>query len=334
MGIKRDEGVRFAAPPWTKNAAGEVRRVGLELEMAGVDAGAMAEAVIAEVGGRVERVSAFYSRVVDTELGEFGIELDAELFKERGYQKQLQSMGIDIGDGERREQIEDVISRVAGLVVPLELVGPPVAWTELERLDGIRQRLHEAGAKGTHSSPFYAFGMQINIEAASLKADHLLAMIQAFLLRYGWLKERVEVDLARRISPYVQPYPEDYVVHVLRPDYRPDIETLIDDFLKFTPTRNRPLDLLPLFAHIDSDRVMAAPVERSLIKPRPTFHYRLPNCLIDEPDWSLAGAWNDWVEIERLAADARELAKARKHHLAQASGLKRWLAETWRKLRP
>jgi hypothetical protein len=333
MGDNRRKGVSFAAPPWTENAAGEVRRVGLELEMAGIDAGAMADAVIAVVGGWVERDSAFYSRVVETELGEFGIELDAELFKERGYQKQLKNMGIDIGDGERRDLIEDVISRVAGLVVPLELVGPPVAWTELERLDRIRARLHQAGAKGTHSSPFYAFGMQINIEAASLGADHLLAMIQAFMLSYDWLKERAEVDLSRRISPYVQPYPEDYVVHVLQPGYRPDIETLIDDFLKFTPTRNRPLDLLPLFADIDSERVMAAPVEKSLIKPRPAFHYRLPNCLIDEADWSLADAWNDWVEVERLAADAEALGEACKQRLADASGLKRWLAETWRRLR-
>lgn len=301
--------------------------------MAGIDARTMAEAVIEVLGGHVEQESAFYSRVVDTELGDFGIELDAELFKERGYQEQLAELGIDIGEGDRRDQIEAVISRVAGLVVPLELVGPPVPWTELERLDQIRLKLHQAGAKGTHSSPFYAFGMQINIEAASLDADHLLAMIRAFLLSEDWLKERAELDLSRRISPYVQPYPEDYVAHVLQADYQPDIETLIDDFLEFTPTRNRPLDLLPLFAHIDEDRVMAAPVEKSLIKPRPAFHYRLPNCLIDEADWTLAAAWNDWIEVEQLAADQDALNEACRRYLDDASTVKQWLAEIWRKLR-
>jgi hypothetical protein len=323
----------FEALPWKENAKGEPHKVGLELEMAGIDAETLARAVVSVVGGRVERDSAFYSRVVDTELGDFGIELDAELLKNRGYQKQLNNMGFDIGDGERRDQIEAVISRIAGLVVPLELVGPPVPVADLDRMDQIRQRLHQAGAKGTNSSPFYAFGMQINIDAASLEADHLLAMIRAFLLSYEWLKERAEVDLSRRISPYVQPYPEDYVVHVLQADYHPDIASLIDDFLKFTPTRNRPLDLLPLFAHIDQKRVIAAPVEHALIKPRPAFHYRLPNCLIDEPEWTLAEAWNDWVEVERLAADDDALREACRARLSDASALKHWLATTWRKIR-
>ena len=325
--------VAFETLPWTENSEGEQRRVGLELEMAGIDAETLAEAVISVIGGQVERESAFYSKVIDTELGDFGIELDADLLRSRSYQEHLQELGIDLGEGKRRDQVESVISRVAGLVVPLELVGPPVPWTELERLDEIRLKLHQAGAKGTSSSPLYAFGMQINIEAASLEADHLLAMIQAFLLSYDWLKERAEVDISRRISPYVQPYPEDYVVHVLQPDYQPAITTLIDDFLKFTPTRNRPLDLLPLFAHIDEERVMAAPVEKSLIKPRPAFHYRLPNCLIDQPEWTLAEAWNDWVEVERLAADEDALRAACKERIVGGSTLKHWLATSWRKLR-
>ena len=131
----------------------------------------------------------------------------------------------------------------------------------------------------------------------------------------------------------MQSYPEDYVAHVLAADYRPDLETLIDDFLEFTPTRNRPLDLLPLFAHIDEDRVMAAPVEKELIKPRPAFHYRLPNCLVDEPDWSLAVPWNDWVEVERLAADAKALEKLRRKRLTDSSTLKRLASGLLRRLR-
>ena len=323
----------FKKPPWTENADGETRQVGLELEMAGIEPIAIAEAVIATLGGRVERDSAFYSRVVDTELGDFGIELDADLFKSRTYQKHLAELGIDIGDGEARENIESVISRVAGLVVPLELVGPPVPWTELKRLDEIRRRLHLAGARGTHSSAFYAFGMQLNVDAASLESDHLLAMLRAFLLKYEWLLERSDIDISRRISPYIQPYPEDYVVHIMQKDYAPDMDTLIDDFLKFTPTRNRPLDMLPLFAFIDKDRVMAGPVEKELIKARPAFHYRLPNCLIDEPDWSLASAWNDWVEVERLAADDRALEKQRAGRLADASLIKRAIFGAYRWLR-
>ncbi|MFU8832154.1 MAG: amidoligase family protein, partial [Wenzhouxiangella sp.] len=233
-------------------------------------------------------------------------------------------LGIDIGEGPARENIESILSRVAGLLVPLELVGPPVPWTELATLDRIRQKLHLAGARGTHSSAFYAFGLQLNIETARLEADHLLAILRAFLLKFDWLLERNKVDLARKLSPYIQDFPEDYVIHVLQDSYRPDQTQLIDDFLDYTPTRNRPLDLLPLFAFLDSDRVLKAPVEKALIKPRPAFHYRLPNCLIDEPDWSLAFSWNDWVAVERLAADTDAIARECNRRLA-GSSLFKWL---------
>ena len=327
-----DQPVSFDEPPWTQTPQGELRQVGVELEMAGIQPEIVAKAVQNNLGGRIVRDSAFLTRVVETEFGEFGIELDADLLTSRKYQEHLAGLGIDLGEGTTRDQIESFISRVAGLIVPLELVGPPVPWTELGRLDEIRRRLHKAGAKGTHGSPFYAFGLQLNIEAASLEVDHLLSMLRAFLLKYEWLLERLDIDLARRVSPYVQSYPEDYVTHVLNTDYRPDIETLIDDFLNYTPTRNRPLDLLPLFAYIDENRVMAAPVEKELIKPRPAFHYRLPNCLVDEPDWNLAVPWNDWIEVERLAADPDGLEKACRDRLADprwwkllGSGLLRWL---------
>lgn len=331
--MSQNEDNNFKSPPWKTNAEGQTRKVGVELEAAGITSGQMADAVIGVLGGECDRESPFINHVRATELGDFRIELDADLLKSRGYQKHLADLGIDIGEGDRRETIESVLSKIAGLVVPLELVGPPVPWTELRRLDEIRRRLHEIGAQGTHSSPLYAFGMQLNIEAASLKVDHLLTMMRAFMLGYDELIEQEQVDLSRRISPYVQPYPEDYVVHLLQPDYAPDITALIDDFLEMTPTRNRPLDLLPLFAHIDEDRVMAAPVERDLVKPRPAWHYRLPNCLIDEPDWSLATVWNRWIEIERLAADPERLEQARSDRLANSGRVRRWVFALMRRLR-
>ena len=42
---------------------------------------------------------------------------------------------------------------------------------------------------------------------------------------------------------------------------------------------------------------------------RPTFHYRLPNCRVDEPDWRIAHEWNAWVTVEALAADEDALHK-------------------------
>jgi len=324
---------QFDPPPRRDNANGETRRVGLELEMAGIRPEHIAKAVIAEIGGRAQAESAFLTRVHDTALGEFRIELDADVLKNRGYQKQLAELGIDIGEGKEREQIEHLLSRLAGLVVPMELVAPPVPWTQLDALDRIRQRLHQAGARGTHSSPLYAFGMQINIEAASLEVSYLLAVLRAFLLRYETLVEHEQVDLARRISPYIQPFPEEFIAHVLEPDYRPELTALIDDYLRLTPTRNRPLDLLPLFAHVDASRVMNAPVETALIKPRPAFHYRLPNCRIDEPGWSLAAGWNAWVRVEELAEDDRLRERRQRKRLSQSSRWRQGLSRLWRRLR-
>lgn len=324
---------QFDPPPRRHNADGETRRVGVELEMAGIRPHPVAEAVVDVLGGYIEVENAFITRVRDTRLGDFRVELDAQLLKSRQYQKLLADFGIDIGEGDEREQIESLISRVAGLIVPLELVGPPVPWTELEALDEIRARLHRAGARGTHSSPLYAFGMQLNIEAASLEANYLLSIIRAFLLSYDELVEAERVDLSRRVTPYVQPFPEEYLFHLLQADYDPDLDVLIGDYLQLTPTRNRPLDLLPLFAHIDEERIMSAPVESHLVKARPAFHYRLPNCLIDEADWSLATVWNRWVGVERLADDRKRLERQRARRVSSSSALRRWISQAWRKLR-
>lgn len=331
--VDMDEAGRFATPPRGNNADGEPRRVGVELEMAGLRPHQVAGIIVESLGGTIEIENAFVTQVRDTPLGDFRVELDADLLKSGHYRKLLADFGIDIGEGDEREQIDSLISRVAGLIVPLELVGPPAPWTGLEKLDDIRARLHQAGARGTHSSPLYAFGMQLNIEAARLDAGYLLSVLHAFLLSYDELIEAERVDLSRRITPYVQPFPEEYLAHVLQADYAPDLDELIGDYLRLTPTRNRPLDLLPLFAFLDGGRVMSAPVETHLVKPRPAFHYRLPNCLIDDPDWSLATVWNRWIEVERLADDPERLERARARRLSGSSSLRRWLSQAWRKLR-
>jgi hypothetical protein len=64
--------------------------------------------------------------------------------------------------------------------------------------------------------------------------------------------------------------------------------------------------MLPLFTHLDEQRVRAQ-VTDERVKPRPTLHYRLPNSEIDQPGWDLAQPWNDWLVVERLAADPARL---------------------------
>lgn len=323
----------FDTLPWTENHEGKPRRIGVELEMAGVDAEQIAAAVTDELGGRFEPESAFSGHVRDSELGEFRVELDAEVLTSRGYLDSLRRLGISIEAGDLRDNLESVLSRLAGLVVPHELVCPPIEFDALSRLDAVRANLHAAGAQGTQSSALYAFGLQFNVEIHDRSAAALLTMLRAFLLRFDSIVEREDIDLSRKLSPYVQPFPEDFVAHVLDPDYAPDRDELIGDYLHFTPTRNRPLDVLPLFAWLDEDRVAQAPVEHSLIKPRPTWHYRLPNCRIDDPDWNLATPWRAWAEIERLASQPPELKNLAAQRLRDSSRLRRWWAATWRGLR-
>jgi hypothetical protein len=121
--------------------------------------------------------------------------------------------------------------------------------------------------------------------------------------------ERTAVDFTRRISPYINPFPAAYARLVLAPDYPADAGRLIDDYIAHNPTRNRPLDMLPVLAHLDERRVMERVEDPHLVKGRPAFHYRLPNCMVNEPGWTLAREWNAWVDVERLAADPDRIAR-------------------------
>jgi hypothetical protein len=64
--------------------------------------------------------------------------------------------------------------------------------------------------------------------------------------------------------------------------------------------------MLPLFTHLDEARVRAV-VDDDRINARPTFHYRLPNCDIDNPGWNLDHPWQLWLEVEKLSNDESRL---------------------------
>lgn len=317
----------FAPPPQARNAGGEIRRVGVEMEMADIPLAAMADEVVHRFGGTREPGNAFVHRVTGTRYGDFRMELDSNLLKEREYLSFLRRLGVEVDPD---AGLDRVLSDLAGIVVPHELVAPPVPWTDLPEIDGLREGLRNRGARGTHASLLYAFGLQLNVEAARLEAGYLRDVLRAFLLLYEWLMERGRVDLSRRFTPYVNAFPGRYARRVLDPGYAPDMAGLIDDYLRDNPTRNRPLDMLPLFAHVDEARVMSAPVERHLIKPRPTFHYRLPNCQIDEPDWHLALPWNDWIAVERLACDSGRLWQLSREALATPGHALGRIGDRWR----
>jgi hypothetical protein len=316
-------------PEETKTPEGRERRVGVEMEMAGLPLADLAAAVLKVFGGRIAEKGAFVIRIEETRHGSFQVELDADILKSHEYRPYLDKLGITMEDAADKARLDDLLARLAGSVVPHEIVAPPIPLSELEQMDELRLELYRAGAKGTRAALVYAFGAQFNVEAARLDAEALRDILKAYVLLHDRLVERGTVDIARKLSPFVRPFPGSYARLILAEGYGPELKTLIGDYLRHNPTRNRPLDMLPLFAHLDYDQVMSAPVETHLVKARPAFHYRLPNCQIDEPGWSLSLPWSDWLMIEKLADDKERLAEYAKAYLDRPGEILAGMVEEW-----
>ncbi|WP_353247893.1 amidoligase family protein [Salinisphaera sp. T31B1] len=277
------------------------RRVGVELEFTGLSIERISQTLQATYGGEIVAHSAYEYSVKDTELGDFAVELDYAYLKERGRREPESGLLEDI-----EKASEDLLGALAKRVVPREIVCPPIEIDQLHRINTVIRALRAAGARGTSDSAIYAFGLHLNPELPDLETETLLGYIRAFAVAYDWLKRVSVIDISRRVSPYIQPYPKPYVRTVCDPGYLPTRSRLIGDYLAENANRNRALDMLPVFAHIDADRVRAA-VSDGLVNARPTLHYRLPNCEIEKPGWDLRASWRDWLVIERLAADPDRL---------------------------
>ncbi len=321
------------APPHPTTPEGRPRRVGVEIEFAGIAPAQAAELVVERFGGTPRPVSPHRLKVEGARWGDFTIELDAKYAhpdakvtdrapKGNSEWEQLRhQLRLDLHH-RTRELIGDV---VAGLV-PTEVVCPPVPWAELGELDALFEGLRTQGAKGTDASLLYGFGLHLNPELADTSVTALLAHLRAYLLLAEWLRQDIDIDITREVLPHANPFPKEYALKVLDPDYTPDLTTLIDDYLVDNPTRNRELDLFPLFAHLCPEHPSPL-LSGDLVKPRPTFHYRLPNAQLSRPGWGAVEEWNRWLEVERLAADESLLAERAAAFVAhhRQSPMTRWL---------
>lgn len=306
-------------PPEPRTPAGDLRRVGVEIEFAGLDVPDAARLVGDLFGGDIEDAGANRRRVTGTGWGDFTVELDAQILQD----------GPDGKDAVAKPDgaaLEALGKTVAG-IVPVEIVAPPIPWPELGRLADLTDGLRAAGGRGTADNPLYGFGLHLNPEVAHEDADYILAMLRAYMVLSEGLREEIGVDPTRRLLPYIEDFPDVYVAQVLDPDYRPGQAALIADYIAANPTRNRALDMLPLFRHLDEEAVTSRLDDASLVKARPTFHYRLPDCDLSDPDWSPVTEWNRWVEVEELAADGGRLAAIAAEHRARLArpAPTRWL---------
>ncbi len=294
---------QFSDPPRPRTEDGRLRRVGVEIEYAKLDVRQSAALVQELYGGEQKPEGLHRITIEGSEHGDFLVELDLRLLH-----RELRGENPD--DDEFRRFLNELdrdltkaAGDVAGLLVPCEIACPPIAYRELGVVQTLIDRLREAGAIGTSSSLLAAFGLQLNVELASLETSDILRQLRAYLLLSDWLREEIGVNIKRRLATFIDPFPARYVDKVMDPGYAPGLTRLIDDYVEANPTRYKELDMLPLFAHLDERRVRAL-LPDAKINPRPTFHYRLPDSRIDDPAWSLAQEWDTWLVVERVAEDA------------------------------
>ncbi|MHB0776623.1 amidoligase family protein [Halomonas sp. WWR20] len=330
------------APPQPYTPEGDLRRVGVEIEFAGLSPVLAASLVVDLFGGKVVPVSPHRMLVEGTRWGKFTIELDSKyVHPDEAVIRQAEAVPGSVSASANQMRVELhtktrewIGDMVAGLV-PTEVVTPPVPWNELGELDCLFEALRKHNAKGTDASVFYGFGLHLNPQVPSEEPASILAHLRAYLILAAWLRDEIHIDITREVLPHANPFPKPYALKVLAAAYTPDLDTLIADYLEYNPTRNRELDMFPLFAHLVPDSSNPL-LHEELVKPRPTFHYRLPNAQLSEPGWGAVNEWNRWVEVERLAADPSRLADQSRayivHHTQSSmthwlDKLRRWMNE-------
>ncbi|MCH9806759.1 MAG: amidoligase family protein [Alphaproteobacteria bacterium] len=316
---------RLRLPPRRENFEGNLRRVGVEIEFAAVSAARAAERVATLYGGNAEREDPHRYHIKSTRLGDFLVELDTQYAHRTGGPQATSAAGFQGFVESFSEAMREIYGDLGSLIIPYEVVCPPISVEQLDDLEGLIVALREEGATGTNDNLLHAFGCQLNPDIATRDPQWILAVLKAEILLSDWLRSVISIDLARQILAFADPFPQAYRHMVLAQDYWPDTDKLIDDYLTHNPTRNRELDMLPLFMWLDEDRVRQR-IPDKLVKSRPTFHYRLPDARIREATWSLTLEWNRWCVVERLAEDREMLAQMGKAYTENDLAI---LSEDW-----
>jgi len=230
------------------NAAGQMRTVGVEVEFGGISARQAATALAAELGGTVAEEDPHALAVEGTALGGLMVEIDmrhAHPQRHRGARW-----------GRLSKDWAARLGTAAQYFVPRELVTGPVPVDRLALVDRAVEVLRRARAR--EAGPV-AFGLHFNPEPPRLDAETITAILMTFVLLNDWLRRE---SRPRRLSHQLgfgREFPPSYVRRVVAANYWPDLAELMGEYLAATPTRDRDLDLLPLFLHLDERRVRARP---------------------------------------------------------------------------
>ena len=274
----------------------EERRVGIELEFHGLTPIEAAEVVANHFQGEIHQKTEDAVEI-QTPLGLFETETDAQLIKRlsEASHKNKQSNNINY-----EGWLKKVIETASKDLVPTELVCPPITASNIDTIVELHQKLFEAGAAGSSESIRFAFAAQLNPEITEITVDKVLNEFKSFLILSDWLKDQIKIDTTRVLTSYTADFPTEYQKMIFADDYKPNMSEFIDDYLKYNPTRNRSCDMLPLFMHIDEERVKNV-IKDELVKARPTYHYRMPNCQLSMKSWTIEVEWKRWLVVEKLA---------------------------------
>lgn len=316
---------KLRLPPRDYNFEGNRRRAGVEIEFAAVSPSRVATRVAKLYGGTAEQEDPHRFHIRGTRLGNFLVELDTQYAHRAPGEVGPSASGLQGLMETFSNTMRELYGDLGSLVIPYEVVCPPIEVEQLPELEALLLALREEGAQGTRDNLLHAFGVQFNPDIATRDPQWILAVLKAEILLSEWLRSIISVDMARRILAFADPFPKAYIHIILKDEYWPDIDQLIEDYLIYNPTRNRELDMLPLFLWLDADRVRRK-IPDKLVKPRPTFHYRLPDANIRESRWSLTLEWNRWCVVERLAEDREILAEMGKSYLENDLSI---LSEDW-----
>ena len=269
-----------------------MRHVGVEIEFMGLGTQAAALALQATFGGAVTSEDR-HAHILDSEgLGRMLVELDVRY----------------VHPGRRDRSLPVRLPRWAGSLlgtvltpfVPRELVMPPLRVAELPVVDRAVATLRAAGASGDGSRHGVGLGLHFNVEPPDLKVATILRYLRAYLRLEPRLRREILAGGRHRLAAA---FPQGYAELVLAPGYRPGPIELVADYLSWNPTRDRGLDLLPIFLHLEPARVRAV-LPHAKIGTRPVLHNRLPLARVGVPGWSI------WVAVERLALGGDGLPEA------------------------
>jgi hypothetical protein len=296
------------------NNKNEPRHVGIEIEYSNLSLEKSAKLVSDLFGGNLHKITKYELELKDTKYGNFKFELDAQLLQKMQSDNLFDKLSDIIGSVSH--SIDDIVDKTSKGFVPFEIAAPPIPIKNLDEADKMIESLRLNGALGTTHSLYYAFGVHFNIEPPSQNIEDVLRLFKSFLIIQKWIEVQSEVDIARKISPYINDFPKEYIKKIVDIDYTPTKEEFLQDYIKYNPTRNRILDMLPQLAFWDEKEVRKH-LPKEKINPRPTYHYRLPNSKVNLFRWNLSQEFQLWVIVEILANNEKVFNKMSKEFLLQ-----------------